>query len=101
MLGIFGVITNVIGLVLCCCWPFNLVISLASLGLGVPAWIMGHKDLRSMKEGRMDPNGRGSTSTGMILGIVSVVLTIVTVLGTTALFFLGFAAQMQDMGEFQ
>ena len=42
--------------------------------LGLAAWIMGQTDLRKMKSGQMDDNGRGMTQGGWICGILGVVL---------------------------
>lgn len=44
--------------------------------LGIASWVMGNADLREMDSGRMDPDGRGMTQAGKILGIVSVALMI-------------------------
>ncbi len=44
---------------------------------GIPAWIMGKGDLGKIDAGQMDPSGRTLTQVGMILGIISVALTIV------------------------
>ncbi|MGH7223974.1 MAG: MJ0042-type zinc finger domain-containing protein [Gemmataceae bacterium] len=41
--------------------------------LGLVAWIMGQADLRKMKKGQMDDNGRGMTQAGWICGILGVV----------------------------
>lgn len=52
---------GILGLILCpVCAPF--------------AWFMGWQDLAAMGAGRMDPEGRGLTQAGMILGIVEVAL---------------------------
>lgn len=63
MILIFGII----GLV--CCVIF-----------GIVAWVMGKKDLAEMDAGLMDPSGRGLTNAGKILGIISVVLTLIYVI---------------------
>jgi len=42
--------------------------------LGLVAWIMGQSDLRKMKRGQMDDNGRSLTQAGWICGILGVVL---------------------------
>ena len=42
---------------------------------GIVAWVMGNADLREMDAGQMDPEGRGLTQAGKILGIVGVCLT--------------------------
>jgi hypothetical protein len=46
---------------------------------GIAAWSMGAADLREMRSGIMDPSGRGTTQAGMIIGIVSTVLGIISV----------------------
>ena len=53
---------------------------------GAVAWSMGNTDLRDMRAGRMDPTGEGLTQAGRILGMVSVIITIVVL----ALVLLGF-----------
>ena len=52
------------------------ILGLAGLSIltGVPAWIMGRNDLKSMEAGVMDAEGRSLTNTGRILGIISIVL---------------------------
>lgn len=42
--------------------------------LGIVAWIMGNGDLKRIKAGQLDPEGRGLTLGGMICGIISTVL---------------------------
>lgn len=49
--------------------------------LGLAAWIMGQSDLRKMKSGLMDVNGRGMTRGGWICGILGVVLNGLITLG--------------------
>ncbi len=46
--------------------------------LGIVAWVLGHSDIRDMDAGLMDPEGRGMTLAGKILGIVSVALWVVS-----------------------
>ena len=60
---------------------------------GIPAWIMGKGDLVKIDAGQMDPSGRTLTQVGMILGIVSVILSIVgcVVYGLFGLLFAGAA----------
>ena len=41
---------------------------------GILAWIFGNSDLKKMSAGTMDPEGKGLTQAGMILGIVSTAL---------------------------
>jgi len=65
----------------------TLILILGILGLvvfqplGILAWIMGNTDLKEMDAGRMDPEGRGMTQIGKILGIISCVLMIFSALG--------------------
>jgi serine/threonine protein kinase len=44
------------------------------LALGLIAAVMGHKDLRKMRDERMDAEGRNATKIGVILGILAVVI---------------------------
>lgn len=44
--------------------------------LGIAPWIMGSGDLKKMKAGVMDPEGKGLTTGGMICGIVSSILLV-------------------------
>jgi hypothetical protein len=48
--------------------------------LGLVPWLMGNRDLNAMDAGTMDPEGRGLTQVGKILGIVAVILTVIAVL---------------------
>jgi hypothetical protein len=53
---------------------------------GILAWIFGSHDLKEMDAGRMDPEGRGLTQTGKVLGIVGTFF-IALVVGGYCLFF--------------
>lgn len=70
----------------------TLILVLGILGLvmcaliGAAAWIMGRSDLALMRTGAMDASGETATRAGMICGIISVVLTVVTALLYLALF---------------
>ncbi|MDQ3330796.1 MAG: hypothetical protein M3552_09100 [Planctomycetota bacterium] len=48
---------------------------------GVAAWALAVEDLRAMRAGEMDATGERITRAGMILGAISVVLTMVVLLG--------------------
>ncbi len=48
--------------------------------LGIFAWVMGNGDLKAMGAGNMDPEGRGLTKIGKILGMIAVILMIVFIL---------------------
>lgn len=43
---------------------------------GILAWVWGSADLKKIKAGTMDPEGQSLTNAGYIMGIISVVLTI-------------------------
>jgi hypothetical protein len=45
--------------------------------LGIAAWIMGHSDLRKMRQNQMDPVGKGSTEAGWICGIIGTILGLI------------------------
>jgi len=38
--------------------------------LGIPAWVMGHRDLKRIKSGELSADDRTPTQIGMVLGIV-------------------------------
>jgi hypothetical protein len=40
------------------------------------AWALGHADLKAINAGRMDPEGRGLTQAGMVLGIIGTAMMI-------------------------
>ncbi|MEM7629501.1 MAG: hypothetical protein AAF356_08795 [Planctomycetota bacterium] len=61
-----------------------LVLGILSVVLCAPigpfAWLMGQGDLKKIKSGLMDPEGKGLTLAGMICGIVGSVFLIFWVL---------------------
>jgi predicted Zn finger-like uncharacterized protein len=54
--------------------------------LGLVAWIMGQTDLRKMKRGVMDDNGRSITKAGWICGILGVAINGLWILGCGTIF---------------
>ena len=62
MILVFGIL----GLVLCVIF-------------GILAWVLGNADLAKMKAGQMDPTGEGLTSAGKVCGIISVVISVLTI----------------------
>ncbi|MBI5723672.1 MAG: DUF4339 domain-containing protein [Planctomycetes bacterium] len=44
---------------------------------GIIAWVMGSGDLRAMREGMMDRSGESITRVGQLLGMISVILSII------------------------
>jgi hypothetical protein len=81
-LGAVSIGMGSIGLLAACpsCTQFMVPFPVISLGLGVPAFIVGGKHLRLMKSGLMDPQGEGQTRSGWICGIIGTVLGVLGVL---------------------
>lgn len=64
---------------------------------GIMAWVLGKTDLKEIDAGRMDPEGRGMTQAGMVLGIIGTLLPLVLfflyiVFGVILMLFVGAAA---------
>ena len=74
MILVFGIL----GLVIC-------------MPLGIVAWVMGSGDLKKMDAGLMDPEGRGITQAGKIIGMVATILAIVGIALWFLLVFLAIA----------
>jgi hypothetical protein len=55
-------------------------IVLSCVVLGIIAWVMGSGDLKEMREGTRERRQESETRIGMVLGIVSVVLTVLGIL---------------------
>jgi len=73
LLGAIGLLGAIAGTAMVFfCLPFGIL----SLGLALPAWIMGQKDLAAMRMGAMDVSGRGTTLAGMIMAMIGTVLAI-------------------------
>ena len=72
--GILILVLGILSLVIC---------GLSGVGIltGIPAWIMGRNDLRKIKDGLMDPEGKATTKVGMICGIICCVLSLLSIIG--------------------
>lgn len=75
--GTLILILGILGLVMC------------GIFTGIPAWIMGKNDLKAMAAGEMDPAGQNLTNVGKILGMISVALSALFVVGGIAMAVLG------------
>jgi hypothetical protein len=64
---------------------FGILGILCCMPLGIVAWVMGASDLAEIRAGRMDPSGEGTTRVGMILGMVSVGIAILSILFNIAM----------------
>jgi hypothetical protein len=85
VMGLMSLISSCLALVFAvCCAPLGIVLCFASMGVGIPAWIMGHGDLKKISAGTMDPRGRGPTKSGWILGLIGTLLGILALLATAA-----------------
>jgi len=57
------------------------VLGIACCGILAPiAWVTGYVDLKQIREGQMDPSGRGLTQAGMVLGIIGTSLFVLTLI---------------------
>ena len=43
---------------------------------GICAWVMGNTDLRAMDAGQMDPEGRGMTQAGKVVGMIAAIINL-------------------------
>jgi hypothetical protein len=85
LLGIVSIVCAVVGGMVFWCPPIGLVFVIAGLGMGIPAWVMGQRDLARMEKGEVDPRGRGSTQGGWICGIIGTILNMLAILGVGAM----------------
>jgi hypothetical protein len=58
----------------------SLVVPCAGVVCGPLAWIMGNTDLAEIRAGRMDPSGEGMVQAGRVLGMISTILMLGTIL---------------------
>ena len=58
---------------------FGILSWLVCFIFGIVAWVMGKKDLEAMAAGEMDPTGEGLTKAGKIIGMISVILSLVAI----------------------
>ena len=57
------------------------VLGIACCGLVAPvACVLGYIDLKQIREGHMDPSGKGLTQAGMVLGIIGTALMVLPIL---------------------
>ncbi|HEV3082160.1 MAG TPA: hypothetical protein VGY66_20425 [Gemmataceae bacterium] len=74
-----GIISLVCAVPAFACCFFGPVFGVFGLATGIPAWTIGHKDLRKMREYTMDPAGRSMTGAGMVCGIIGTLLSCLSV----------------------
>lgn len=66
-----GNVSMILGALSLCSFGMGAVISVP---LGILAWLMANRDLELMREGRMDPRGKGRTETGRIAALAGIIL---------------------------
>jgi hypothetical protein len=94
-LGIISVVSVAFDVLLfCCCMPASWVTAIVGLGTGIPAWVMGQRDLAKMRTGEMDPSGKGSTQGGWICGLIGTILSVLILVGSVIVFIIYGAAIM-------
>jgi hypothetical protein len=79
-LGIVSIVCGALGIALFCCVPLPILFVAAGFGCGIPAWVMGHRDLAKMRAGVMDPRGQGTAYGGRVCGIIGTILNIIGLL---------------------
>jgi hypothetical protein len=70
----FGVISLVCGVISPCLGGVIAVI--VGLALGIPAWVMGNRDLARMEAGEIDPEGEAITRRGRRFAIIGVAVNV-------------------------
>jgi hypothetical protein len=85
VLGIFSIVlalaAGVAYLVGACCFlPVGGVPALIGLALGIVAWSMAQRDNRRIRQGQIDPAAQGTTTGGLVCGIIGTVLNGICVL---------------------
>lgn len=66
-----GNVSMIVGGLSLCLFGFG---AFVSVPLGILAWLMANRDLKLMREGRMDPRGKAQTETGRTGAIAGIVL---------------------------
>lgn len=58
------------------------ILSLILLGpiLGIPAWVMGRRDMKKIRAGSIEMSSKGLTKTGMVLGIIGTFISTFTII---------------------
>jgi hypothetical protein len=59
------------------------ILSIIMLGplTGIPAWVMGHNDMKKIRSGMIVQSEKGLTQAGMILGIIGTILGLLVIMG--------------------
>lgn len=94
---VFGISSIVVSFMSCgCCLLFFPL----GLGLGIPAWVMGRKDLKEIAQGQRNPSQKGLLQAGMICGIIGVSIATVLMVFRVGFVLLQFGALgLQEFGR--
>lgn len=71
--------------------PFAGLGDILGLIFGIMAWVMGSRDMKEINARRMDPEGRGMTQAGYIMGVIGSILHGLAILCSCVLFIIGLA----------
>jgi len=69
IVGLLGIFTGC-----CCCFTFPLQIC------SPIAWLIGHQELKAIREGRSPASGEGTAKAGMIMGMVGTAVIVLQVI---------------------
>jgi predicted Zn finger-like uncharacterized protein len=92
MILVFGII-SIVSVFLTCAYIGPLI----GIGLGITAWVLGHADLRKIKNQEMDDEGLGTTQAGWICGIIGTILNTLILLACGG--FIAFMLSMQSVSQ--
>jgi phage FluMu protein Com len=96
-LGIISLVSSIsIYLFVCCCWPVSLLPMLVAFGCGIPAWIVGHQELKRFAAGVYRRQGQGEMKAGYVCAILGVVFSILSIVAIALLVGLGVSLGMMD-----
>lgn len=96
-LGIISLVSSIaIYLFVCCCWPISVLPMLVALSCGIPAWIVGHQELKRYAAGAYGRQGQGEMKAGYICAILGVVFSIISIVAIGLLVGLGVSLGMMD-----
>ena len=83
-----GVLVLVLGIVSLACVLLSFCYGLGAvigIPLGITAWVLGHGDLRKIKNNEMDQEGLGLTQAGWICGIIGTILNSLVIVSCGAI----------------
>jgi hypothetical protein len=73
IIDVLGTISMLAGTLALCTGPLGITFSLAT---GIPAILMARKDLERMRQGTVDPQGRGKSDMGRVKALIGIFLSV-------------------------